>query len=297
MSNKKQNETAIPTWHRAEPTSPSAAHGGRNWQPGARAYRHRRHNLHQERGPFDIIGDVHGCIEELRELLQLLGYEREAGIFAFGPGEIVRHPSGRKVIFLGDLIDRGPASAEVLRLVMSMVETDAALCVPGNHDMKLLRKLEGHRVPLRHGLARTLAELEREPARFREAVRTFLRRLVTHYVLDEGRLVVAHGGLRERFHGKSSPMERSFALFGDTTGETDEYGLPVRKNWALEYRGKPQVVYGHSPVSEPKWVNGTINIDTGCVFGGRLTALRYPEGELVSIPANREYARRRKPFA
>ena len=81
----------------------------------------------------------------------------------------------------------------------------------------------------------------------------------------------------------------SFALFGETTGETDEFGLPVRYNWAGGFRGKAMVVYGHTPVPEAEWLNNTICLDTGCVFGGKLTALRYPEKELVSIPAKRMY--------
>src|SRR5438445_8678492 len=97
-------------------------------------------------------------------------------------------------------------------------------------------------------------------------------------------------------HGRASSALRDFSLYGETTGETDEFGLPVRYNWASEYRGGAMVVYGHTPVPEPEWLNKTINIDTGCVFGGRLTALRYPEKELVSVPARQTYAEPSKPF-
>src|SRR5262249_39784910 len=150
-----------------------------------------------------------------------------------------------------------------------------------------LRKLRGNDVQISHGLAETLAQLEPEPEPFKEQVHQFLEDLPTHYVFDGGKLVVAHAGLRADLQGRVSARVRSFALFGDTTGETDEFGLPVRLNWAAEYKGSAAVVYGHTPVAEPEWLNGTINIDTGCVFGGRLTALRYPERELVSVPARR----------
>jgi protein phosphatase len=203
---------------------------------------------------------------------------------------------GRKVIFLGDLVDRGPATPAVLRLVMGMVEDGAALCIPGNHDDKLLRKLRGRNVQITHGLAETLEQLEREPPEFVERVRTFLDGLIGHYVLDDGRLVVAHAGMKEAMQGRASGRVREFALYGETTGETDEFGLPVRYNWAAEYRGRATVVYGHTPVPEPEWLNGTINIDTGCVFGGQLTALRYPERELVSVPAARTYSEPVRPF-
>ena len=252
-------------------------------------------NLKHEHGPFDIIGDVHGCFDELRELLRELGYEVNYDDGAV-PSFHVQHPQGRKVIFLGDLVDRGPNSTGVLYLAMEMVASGAALCVPGNHDVKLLRKLKGKDVQLTHGLAGTLQQFEEESAEFREQVATFLDNLVSHYVLDDGRLVVAHAGLKESMQGRGSGAVRDFALYGETTGETDEFGLPVRYNWAAEYRGKAMVVYGHTPVPEADWLNRTINIDTGCAFGGRLTALRYPEKELVSVPAAQTYWEPARPF-
>jgi protein phosphatase len=252
-------------------------------------------NLKHEHGPFDIIGDVHGCFDELHELLKKLGYEVNYTDGAV-PRFHVQHPQGRKVIFLGDLVDRGPNSTGVLHLAMEMVASGAALCVPGNHDVKLLRKLKGKDVQLTHGLAGTLQQFEEEPAEFREKVATFLDNLVSHYVLDDGRLVVAHAGLKESMQGRGSGAVRDFALYGETTGETDEFGLPIRYNWAAEYRGKAMVVYGHTPVPEPDWLNRTINIDTGCAFGGRITALRYPEKELVSVPAAHTYWEPARPF-
>jgi protein phosphatase len=205
-------------------------------------------------------------------------------------------PNGRKAIFVGDLVDRGPKIPDTLRLVMRMVSEGSALCVPGNHDMKLLRKLRGKDVQITHGLADSLAQLEPEPAEFKKQVADFIDDLVSHYVLDDGRLVVAHAGMKEEMQGRGSGAVRSFALFGETTGETDEFGLPVRYNWAADYRGRAMVVYGHTPVATPELLNRTINIDTGCVFGGKLTALRYPEKELVSVPAQRQYYAPAKPF-
>lgn len=235
------------------------------------------------------------CLDELQELLDLLGYERaltEDG----QPRLQIYHPQGRKIIFLGDLVDRGPDSPGVLRLVMDMVAAGNALCIPGNHDVKLLRKLKGKNVQLSYGLAATVEQLEKETAEFREKVAKFIDSLVSHYVLDDGKLVIAHAGMKESMQGRGSRTVRDFALYGETTGETDEFGLPVRYNWAAEYRGKAMVVYGHTPVPEADWLNRTINIDTGCVFGGKLTALRYPEKELVSVPAAQIYWESPKPF-
>lgn len=249
-------------------------------------------NKREATGPFDIIGDVHGCFDELTELLRRLGYEVTGG----NKGPSAKHPEGRKAVFLGDLVDRGPASPAVLRLVMSMLHGGAAFAVPGNHDIKLMRKLQGKDVRLTHGLAETMEQLESEPEEFRERVISFVDGLVSHFVLDGGQLVVAHAGLKESLQGRASGKVREFALFGETTGETDEFGLPVRYPWAQDYRGKAMVVYGHTPVPAAEWVNGTICIDTGCVFGGKLTALRYPERELVQVQAQKVYYQPVKPF-
>jgi protein phosphatase len=250
-----------------------------------------------ERGPFDIIGDVHGCFDELVELLELLSYRVAFQPDANGrPDVAVLPPPGRTAVFVGDFGDRGPNTPAVYRLVMNMVQASTALCVLGNHDNKLLRKLRGNDVQISHGLAETLTQLEREPPEFVARMLAFLEDRVTHYVFDGGKLVVAHAGLREDLQGRVSPRVRSFALFGDTTGEKDEYDLPVRRNWAADYRGSARVVYGHTPVPEAVWVNNTINIDTGCVFGGRLTALRYPEHELRSVPARRTWCEPVRPF-
>jgi protein phosphatase len=248
-------------------------------------YNNKRHEL----GPFDIIGDIHGCYTELSALLSQLGYSQSNDAADGDLETIFTPPPGRKAVFLGDLVDRGPNSPAVLRLVMHMVDRGLAYCVPGNHDIKLLRKLRGRDVQLTHGIVETLQQLEKEPPDFRNQVAKFLDGLVSHYVFDEGRLVVAHAGMKQEMQGRGSGKVRDFALFGETTGEVDEFGLPVRYNWAADYRGSATVVYGHTPIPEPEWLNRTINIDTGCVFGGKLTALRYPEKELVSIPAAQTY--------
>ena len=245
-------------------------------------------------GPFDIIGDVHGCSAELRTLLTQLGWQLEYdGSTAVG----AVHPAGRQAVFVGDLVDRGPDTPGVLRLVMGMVKAGNALCVSGNHEAKLVRALNGANVTVSHGLAESLAQLEVEPDGFRKAALDFMDGLISHYVLDEGRLVVAHAGLKESYHGRSSGRVRSFALYGDTTGETDEYGLPVRYPWAQEYRGRAMVAYGHTPVPTAEWVNNTICLDTGVVFGGSLTALRYPEREIASVPAERQWYEPTRPLA
>jgi protein phosphatase len=255
-----------------------------------------------EHGPFDIIGDIHGCCDELEILLRKLGYEFSKETHE-GPlsGPVYEHPQGRKVIFLGDIVDRGPRILDCIRIVYNMVNSGNAFSVPGNHEIKLMRKLKGRDVQITHGLQETMAEIEsiseEERKRFDKKLVDFLYSLTSHYVLDSGKLVVAHAGIRQEMQGRGSARVRDFCLYGETTGETDEFGFPVRYNWAVEYRGPALVIYGHTPNPEPEWLNRTVNIDTGCVFGGKLTALRYPEKEFVSVGSKRMYCEPARPIS
>lgn len=241
-----------------------------------------------EHGPFDIIGDVHGCGDELFVLLHGLGYVNEKGCYA--------HPEGRRAIFLGDLCDRGPRNVDVLRAVMAMVEGGSAMCIVGNHDDKLMRWLNGRNVQLTHGLQDTADELKHESAGFRAHAAKFIADRPSHYILDDGMLVVAHAGIKESLQGIDSKRVRDFCIYGELTGEKDEYGFPIRLDWAADYHGRATVVYGHTPHPEPVITNNTYCIDTACVFGGKLTALRYPEFELVSVPARKAYSEPAKPL-
>ena len=241
-------------------------------------------------GPFDIIGDIHGCFDELVMLLEKLGYLRnEDGIYY--------HPFVRQAAFLGDLCDRGTKNTEVLRLVMDMVRSGNAVAVPGNHDVKLLKYLKGKNVRQTHGLDITVSQLEAAGEDLKKETAEFIDGLVSHYVLDDGKLVISHAGIKQEYIGRGSKRVRDFCLYGETTGENDEYGLPVRIDWAADYRGRATVVYGHIPQTDVQALNGTYCIDTGCVFGGSLTAFRYPERECVSVKALRQYYEPAKPLS
>lgn len=250
----------------------------------------------EEKAPFDIIGDIHGCFDELLDLLNKLGYQvekvQEKDDYTFK----VTHPENRRIIFVGDLVDRGNNSPDVLRLAMNAVNSGIAFCVVGNHEAKLIRKLNGSNVKLKHGIEVTVEQLEKESPQFIEKIKIFMESLISHYVFDDGNLVVSHAGIREDMQGRASSAIKAFCMYGETTGEVDEFGLPVRHNWALDYSGKSTVVYGHTPVPDAVWINNTINLDTGCVFGGSLTALRYPEKEIVSVKAKEVYYEPVKPL-
>jgi protein phosphatase len=247
-------------------------------------------------GPFDIIGDVHGCADELELLLARLGYD-VAWADVDGERRVsVTPPPGRKAVFVGDLVDRGPRTPDVLRIAMAMAEAGTAYVVNGNHDRKFLRWMNGRNVTVSHGLQQSIDQIAPESDAFKARVKAFIDTLLSHVWLDGGRLAVAHAGLKGEMIGRASPAVREFALYGDTTGEIDDYGLPVRLDWAAGYRGDTAIVYGHTPVLDTDWVNNTVCIDTGCVFGGKLTALRWPEREQVSVPAARMYYEPARPL-
>lgn len=241
---------------------------------------------------FDIVGDVHGCLDELLELMGLLGYkvQRHAQDFT------VALPAGRKLAFVGDLVNRGPSTIDVLRLVMGMVRESKAFCVSGNHDARLFSAIEGDTADAPPDVLCTLEQLDGEPPAFRAEVETFLAQLPSYCFFDEGRLAIVHAELNEESQRRTSSEVREVALHGETTGKSDGSGRPVRRNWAMEYRGTALVVFGHTPVKEPLWLNSTVNIDTGCVYGGHLTALRYPEHETVSVAAKAIYYQSNKSF-
>ncbi|WIG58072.1 MAG: hypothetical protein OJF49_000817 [Ktedonobacterales bacterium] len=237
--------------------------------------------------PFDIVGDVHGCNDELRALLDLLGYEPH--------GAGYRHPDGRRLVFVGDLVDRGPDSAAVLRTALAMRATGDALAVMGNHDDKFLRWLDGHSVRIAHGLEQTIQQLTAQPdaARLREEVTTLFESTPGYLILDGGNLVVTHGAIYDDLIGVWSPRVKSLGLYSDVIGMTPD-GRPMRRDWGAERdldgpEQRPYIVYGHNPVSEPRWVNRTLDLDTGCVYGGALSALRYPELDLVQVRAAQTY--------
>lgn len=242
-------------------------------------------NRKDDNGPFDLIGDIHGCADELSDLLVLLGHAE----WSEGRLITVKHGEGRKLVFLGDLVDRGPKNLATLEIVQSCVEDLGAYCVLGNHDDKLRRYLKGNKITISPGMRCTVAEMNGASEATRLAILGFLETLEPHYSLDNGRLIVAHAGLAERHHGKHGDGARSFALYGDTTGHVDENGRLERGDWASAYTGKATIVHGHDIYDEPRVVNNVYAIDTACVFGGSLTALSYPEMIFTSVPARAAY--------
>lgn len=235
---------------------------------------------------YDIIGDIHGCFDELIQLLNNLGYIKK--------GDLYIHPEGRRLAFVGDATDRGPKSIETLKFLFKMHEAGQLTYSPGNHCNKLYRFMKGSNVQQTHGLETTVAEFnalsKKEQNHIRRQYIRFYESWPIYSELDDRNLIVVHAGIRADMIGK--PINKStitFALYGDITGEKHPDGRPVRRDWAKKYNGAPFIVYGHTPVNEPRFIHNTVNIDTGCVFGNKLTALRYPEMETVSVPSSMPY--------
>lgn len=241
---------------------------------------------------FDIIGDVHSCGSELIAMLELLGYLPSENLFDYA------HPENRQIVFVGDLTDRGPKSCLVLSIVQAMIKSGSALSVLGNHDDKLLRYLKGRNVKISHGLDLTIDQIEEniqpdKKEQFKNGVVEMLEKTPYYLVLDDGKLIVSHAGLEESLHGKDGPRVKTFCLYGKIeNGKTDEFGYPIRKDWATEYNGQATVVFGHTVVEHVLIKNKTFNIDTGCVFGGRLSALSWPSLEIVQVKSREIYSHR-----
>lgn len=239
---------------------------------------------------IDVIGDIHGCYEELLDLLKKLGYRRT--------DEMVTHTEDRIPVFLGDLTDRGPYSIQVIELVFDLVVTQKlAMYVPGNHCNKLYRYFLGNQVVLQHGIETTVAEYtsleEEHQAEVKKKFMQLYEDAPLYLVLPEAGAVIAHAGINEAFIGRYDKQVKTFVLYGDITDETDEDGRPVRRDWAQHYHGTDWMVYGHTPVLKPRVVNKTINIDTGCVFGNELTAFRLPEEITLSVPSRQPFQKDR----
>lgn len=235
---------------------------------------------------IDVIGDVHGCIDELHTLFKELGYQYKNHYYL--------HPAGRIPVFAGDLTDRGPNSLEVIRLVYRMViKKNKAKYVPGNHCNKLYRFFLGNNVKLQHGLETTAAEYASLNKKEQKLIRNQFMKLYEdaplYLEIPEVNTIVAHAGIKEEFIGRTDEKVRTFVLYGDIIGKFDANGMPIRRDWAKYYHGDRWIVYGHTPVKSPRIVNNTINIDTGCVFGNALTALQLPEHTTISIPSNQPF--------
>lgn len=235
---------------------------------------------------LDVIGDVHGCYDELVELIDQLGYKEINGRFT--------HKDQRRLAFVGDLTDRGPASLKVITLVYQLVIDDQiAVYVPGNHCNKLYRYFLGNNVEIKHGLETTVEEYnqlnEQEQATIKQKFMTIYDQAPLYYYDKHLNVVVSHAGILDHMIGETNKRVKAFVLYGPKPKEHHPDGRPIRVDWTPYHDGKTLVIYGHTPVIKPYITNNTVNIDLGCVFGNKLMAIRVPEQTLVAVPSRQPF--------
>ncbi len=242
---------------------------------------------------IDIIGDIHGCYDEMIILLEKLGYiKNEAGLYI--------HPEGRIFVSLGDVMSRGPKSLKTMQFFLKHFEHNLTYMIDSNHGWKIARWLDGKNVTLGHGDEKVAEEFKQYEEKFgaektaevKRKLKEFLVKAPSHYVFKKNGvplLVCAHAGIKDKYIGKQSRRISDFCRYGDTDG-IDERGKPIRKDWFINHKTSALIVWGHDPKPQPLVINNTINIDQGAVFGGQLTAFRYPEKEFISVKAKENYS-------
>lgn len=203
-----------------------------------------------------VIGDIHGCYDELLRLL-----------------ETAKIRSHDQIIAVGDLITKGPKNREVLDF---FAVGDNRSSVIGNHDFAILRFWRGEAVDLTEAQERTLSELQSNASYYRDYLES-----LPFYIELEAHIVV-HAGLRPGVPLSEQSKEDLTELRTLGPDRTSREGVP----WFEKYEGEKVVLFGHWPGHEPKVARRAIGLDSGCVYGNRLTGYLIEIGELISVPAN-----------
>ncbi|HEV2706590.1 MAG TPA: metallophosphoesterase [Pyrinomonadaceae bacterium] len=215
-----------------------------------------------------VVGDIHGCYDELMELCEKVGLNADD-----------------RVVAVGDLIVKGEKNREVLELFMSDPRFTSVI---GNHDLALLRRWRGDEVKLKKAQKAARRELKDGQERYA----AYLASLP--YVLDLGSHLVVHAGLRPGVALDAQKEEDLTELRGlDGKHPRSRKGRP----WYKVYEGPQTVLFGHWPAPEPRRGPYALGLDTGCVYGHRLTAYVLETSELVSVPARRVYEAPGREFA
>ena len=242
---------------------------------------------------LDIIGDIHGCFDQFSELLALLGYVEQNGLY--------KHPTGRKIVSVGDITSRGPKSIAALKFFIKHQAAGLSYMTDSNHGWKIARWLDGRKVQLTHGddaVATEFAAYEaahgaKATEQLRQESKKLLLEAPSHYILTlngEEVGVVTHAGIKDQYIGQDNGKIRSFTRYGDVRGFDEITGRPIRYDWFLQHKSKHTIIWGHDPKIEPLFTHNTVNIDQGCVFGGKLTALRFPEMTTISVEGDIDYS-------
>ena len=207
---------------------------------------------------FWFIGDVHGCLEELRELDSMI-------------------PPDDTRIYLGDLVDRGPDSLGVLEYVRS----SKAHVVRGNHDDKLIRFLKGNKVK------------QGEPW-WPDAAPYLVWMDSFSWVVITPDATGVHAGLLDK-HEHTFDKSMMYIRYVNPEGRQVQLGKETAEDefWTERYDRNPylgRVVYGHQPWPDVRFTANTVGLDTGCVFGGWLSTYCPETGNVIQVRAKKRYA-------
>lgn len=217
-------------------------------------------------GRYFVIGDVHGCAVELEELLNLIA-----------PG------ADDQICFLGDLVNRGPDSRRVLAMVAAL---ESARWVMGNHELRWLHWRETRESPVtREDEKNSLAGLEAGGWDLLERAERFIE-------FPDLQSVLVHGGFVPGQDWRVEPLETvvNLAHYNPKTGGFGrKNSTPGGSFWLEHWTGPPYVLCGHTPAEQVAGGNWGCGLDTGCVYGGRLTAMELRSGELFQVRARENY--------
>ena len=206
-----------------------------------------------------VIGDLHGCYDELLDLLDKVSFGSED-----------------RLICVGDLITKGPKNREVLDRFMTDPQFTSVL---GNHDLALRRRWNGEKFKLKPSQKPTHKDLKKDKDRYVP----YLNQLP--FSIDLGTHLVVHAGLRPGVEFSSQTTEDMTELRSLGEDRESRKGTP----WYDVYDGEKIVLFGHWPATEPRRGKKAIGLDTGCVYGGQLSAYIVETGELTSVPARQVY--------
>lgn len=240
---------------------------------------------------FDIIGDIHGCYDEMLQLLKTLGYEQQNDLYI--------HPAGRRLISVGDIMSRGPKSIATMQFWLKQTEANLSFMTDSNHGWKIARWLRGQQVTLNHGdelveqefIAYEQSHSAEETTDLKKRFAHMLLNAPSHYILtqnDRTKAIVTHAGIKDHYISKQSKVISDFCRYGDIQ-QTDRLSKPIRGDWFINHKTSELIIWGHDVKVQPFKANRTINIDQGVVFGGELTALQFPELKFKSIKAFNNY--------
>lgn len=219
-----------------------------------------------------FIGDIHGCFLEMIELIHLMGGNSKKSYHPY-LGNITRinPPRGYCFVFVGDLINKGPNSVDVLLSVLDAIDRRVAMSVLGNHDELLRQYLKMDNVGIKEEFFKTITALESRGENVLQFVREHMKNMPYMLEFQKENILVSHCGL-DTPHQNISLKSRIRSIYGYK-----------HHDWAQNYQGKIKVIHGHLVVNEAVERNNTINLDTGCYMGLALSGFDHYNNKFYKV--------------